>query len=179
MGVGALMVRADRYGAGVEKAGVRHTPGPWAFSFESVDPEWAVVTTPGGAIVANVNADHRQQANARLIAAAPDMLAAMKQASEILRGRGYPGWGIAKDILNEAIAKATLTPTGGTDTAERQCDRCHGNGEIVTDWGRYKHPHEGDKGDEAVAECPECGGSGLVCGDMTVFVPTPTGGSHD
>lgn len=51
-----------------------HTPGPWCYSFESVDPEWAVVTTSGGAIVANVNADYRQDGNARLIAAAPDLL---------------------------------------------------------------------------------------------------------
>ena len=55
-----------------------HTAGPWVFSFESIDPEWAVVTTAGGAIIANVNADHRQEANARLIAAAPALLAVSK-----------------------------------------------------------------------------------------------------
>lgn len=42
------------------------------------------------------------------------------------------------------------------------CERCQGNGEIVTDWDRYRHPHEGDKGDEAVAECPDCGGEGII-----------------
>ena len=42
------------------------------------------------------------------------------------------------------------------------CERCQGNGEIVTDWDRYKHPHEGDVGDEAVAECPDCGGEGII-----------------
>lgn len=57
------------------------TPGPLVVSFESVDPEWCVVTTTGGAVIANVNADHRQQANARLIAAAPDL------AAEVLRLR--------------------------------------------------------------------------------------------
>lgn len=54
------------------------TPGPWAFSFESIDPSWAIVTTSGGAIVANVNADHRQEANAHLIAAAPDLYKALE-----------------------------------------------------------------------------------------------------
>lgn len=55
-----------------------HTPGPWKYSFESVDPEWAVVhNTLGGPVIANVNADHRQEANARLIAAAPAMLEAL------------------------------------------------------------------------------------------------------
>lgn len=42
------------------------------------------------------------------------------------------------------------------------CERCHGNGEIVTDWDRYRHPHPDDKGDEAVAECPDCGGEGII-----------------
>lgn len=46
--------------------------------------------------------------------------------------------------------------------AERtQCERCQGNGEVVTDWDRYKHPHATDVGDEAVAECPDCSGYGF------------------
>ncbi len=53
-----------------------HTPGPWFFSFESVDPEWAIITISGGFVVANVNSHQKQEANARLIAAAPDMLVA-------------------------------------------------------------------------------------------------------
>lgn len=52
------------------------------------------------------------------------------------------------------------------------CDRCQGNGEIVTDWERYKHPHEGDKGDEAVAECPDCGGEGII--DHPAAQPAPS-----
>lgn len=43
---------------------------------------------------------------------------------------------------------------------EDRCERCQGNGEIVTDWDRYLHPHKGDAGDEAVEECPDCGGRG-------------------
>lgn len=53
------------------------------------------------------------------------------------------------------------------------CERCQGNGEIVTDWDRYKHPHEGDIGDEAVAECPDCGGEGII--DTTEFAPASQG----
>lgn len=51
---------------------------------------------------------------------------------------------------------------------QETCERCQGNGEIVTDWERYLHSHEGDIGDEAVAECPDCGGEGII--DM----PSPT-----
>lgn len=40
------------------------------------------------------------------------------------------------------------------------CETCQGNGEIVTDWERYLRPYDGDVGDEAVAECPDCGGTG-------------------
>lgn len=43
---------------------------------------------------------------------------------------------------------------------EIECSRCCGNGEIVTDWERYKHPHPDDEGDEAVADCPDCDGRG-------------------
>jgi len=40
------------------------------------------------------------------------------------------------------------------------CEQCQGNGEIVTDWRRYLHAEPGDKGDEAVATCPDCDGTG-------------------
>ena len=49
---------------------------------------------------------------------------------------------------------------GATDM--HTCERCQGNGEIVTDWERYLSPHKGDVGDEAVAECPDCGGEGVI-----------------
>ena len=42
------------------------------------------------------------------------------------------------------------------------CEACQGNGEVVTDWNRYTHPHPGDKGDEAVSMCQECNGTGEV-----------------
>ena len=89
-----------------------HTPGPWRISKLT---ETAVEDGDGRGICStggyqqNFDTERVYQenrANARLIAAAPDLLDACKRASEILRGRGYPGWGVAKDILNEAIAKA-------------------------------------------------------------------------
>jgi len=43
-----------------------------------------------------------------------------------------------------------------------QCETCCGNGEIVTDWDRYLHSHPGDKGGEAVADCPDCDGCGTI-----------------
>lgn len=43
-----------------------------------------------------------------------------------------------------------------------QCDRCQGNGEVVTDWDKYLHAHGSRIGDEAVAECPDCSGIGWI-----------------
>lgn len=43
-----------------------------------------------------------------------------------------------------------------------RCNTCQGNGEIITDWDRYLTGQPGDKGDEAVAECPDCDGTGEV-----------------
>ena len=57
----------------------------------------------------------------------------------------------------EAIARRALRPA-----EDAQCECCQGNGEIVTDWDRYLHAHDGDQGDEAVAECPDCNGTGRV-----------------
>lgn len=56
------------------------TPGPWRASWESVDPDWAIVTGPGGGIVSNVN--DAEQPNARFIAAARDLVPAMADRLE-------------------------------------------------------------------------------------------------
>lgn len=56
------------------------TPGPWRASWESVDPDWAIVTGPGGGIVSNVN--DAEQPNARFIAVARDLVPAMADRLE-------------------------------------------------------------------------------------------------
>lgn len=50
----------------------------------------------------------------------------------------------------------------GINSEGETCRACQGNGEIVTDWERYMHPHPGDVGDESVAECPDCDGRGRL-----------------
>jgi hypothetical protein len=104
----------------------KHTPGPW-FIRREPDPQrengwmlphdWLIEQDAGegfGRWIATfprlVDGEQEQQiADAHLIAAAPDLLAAAEQALELLR-TGAPGWGVAKDILNAAIAKATGEP---------------------------------------------------------------------
>ena len=55
------------------------TPGPWLIGeAQSIDETWSIVTTSGGSIIANVNDRHDRLSNARLISAAPDLLAALR-----------------------------------------------------------------------------------------------------
>lgn len=49
-----------------------------------------------------------------------DLLAAAKRVLEILHGKGFPGWGVAKDILGEAIAKAESSKSFETYVDERR-----------------------------------------------------------
>lgn len=119
--------------------------------------------------------------------AAPDMLAALQAADcpnwvhnagitnsiEDLRAIAlwYADWN--NSVRLPAIAKAAggTAPAPDLITADTAtCDRCQGNGEIVTDWDRYKHPHDGDVGDEAVAECPNCNGTGCTAPAPAVTV---------
>jgi len=80
----------------------KHTPGPWTFVHEGgidggyfIDAKEDVVVLPRGRL---------NEADARLIAAAPDMLVALQDA--LLHGN-LPGW-IAKRV-GAAIAKAEGT----------------------------------------------------------------------
>lgn len=98
-----------------------HTPGPWAFDWEDEDRKWAIVTSPTGKIVANVNTESGPDlpplvsdkmpagANARLIACAPSMLTALKEALHPLEMYHIYGWPDRNNVIAQvksAIAKA-------------------------------------------------------------------------
>lgn len=57
----------------------QHTPGPWATSSLSNGTEWTV-SIDGGDMLADLTGCPNEQANARLIAAAPELFAALEQA---------------------------------------------------------------------------------------------------
>lgn len=93
-----------------------HTPGPWTVDWD-YDEGWNhhIESSPGNRIcfMAHDGADHQKQfdANARLIAAAPDMLAALKDLLAIIDaqrwGRPWAGRPHAEaDAALAAIAKA-------------------------------------------------------------------------
>ncbi len=99
-----------------------HTPGPWSHSADSVDPEWTIVTGHGGLVVANVNDvndEEKHTANARLIAAAPELLAELQNIANAKRfsrehfadDSAFCDW--AQSRARAAIARATSQPEGG------------------------------------------------------------------
>lgn len=65
------------------REGQQHTPGPWTFSPD--DPSQVNIYGDTGRIVAVVdNVDEHDEANARLITAAPDLLQAARYALELI-----------------------------------------------------------------------------------------------
>lgn len=86
-----------------------HTPGPWAVDLH------LITTADGETLVAKASTDRslaRVEANARLIAAAPDLLAAL-ESLDAARGhtfhkpagqKGFDAVVIPRDIFDAAIA---------------------------------------------------------------------------
>ena len=94
------------------------------------------------------------------MASHPDTKAAIDSA-EYICAQWEKNQGASSLTIALRALLSTLSPPAPDG---QQCDRCQGNGEIVTDWDRYRHPHDGDVGDEAVAKCPDCEGEGVVAG---------------
>lgn len=82
--------------------------------------------------------------------------------SEDMARMGYEGRRESIESLLRWIFARYSQPAASAEPEQEICQRCQGNGEIVTDWDRYKNPRPGDVGDEAVAECPDCDGTGKV-----------------
>ncbi len=86
-----------------------HTLGPWVNDAAAVN---AIDIMAGGERIATIYAEEEisraDEANARLIAAAPDLLAAAEDALETLEIE-FPGHPYS-DQLRAAIAKATGAP---------------------------------------------------------------------
>ena len=83
----------------------QHTPGPWTTSSLPNGTEWTV-SIDDGDMLADLTGCPNEQANARLIAAAPDLLAALQIAEDALDM--YSG-GQSSDLaaIRIAIDKAT------------------------------------------------------------------------
>lgn len=77
-----------------------HTPGPWYWRGERIEPG-----SGGDDFIAKINdVSLQRQENARLITAAPDMLAALRLASEVLAVAGMKE---TQAVIAEAVELAT------------------------------------------------------------------------
>ena len=82
-----------------------HTKGPWTTYIKGGVDGW--ITAADGNLIACAVRYESMQANAALIAAAPDMLAASEAfMSELDSGDNFMAWEKAKAELRAAIAKA-------------------------------------------------------------------------
>lgn len=101
----------------------KHTPGPWQYyaDLPSVDPNWHIVTNASHLrILANIHIEPENEmdsANARLIAAAPELLESLKQVVASLE-YWFPRNGDSEGVnsvmmktAHTAIAKAEGTAT--------------------------------------------------------------------
>lgn len=97
-----VQARRREYEAKQQQA--QHTPGPWETSSNS-DGDWDVCGPDGGDMIADLKGCDNAEANARLIAAAPELLAALKGAEQIISvSDGH--WQAALEKIRAAIAKA-------------------------------------------------------------------------
>lgn len=90
--------------------GSKHTPGPWTIEpFDNFDK--SIVIREPGVAVDNDDVNHAEAAaNARLIAAAPDLLAALRECLTVIDPEADPTHRSNREILAQAraaIAKAT------------------------------------------------------------------------
>lgn len=103
---------------------MKHTPGPWRLVNDAQGPCMVMHPTLAGVAIANlgvcfnpVNGYHEdasaeRSANARLIAAAPDLLAALKYCSAVCAGEIMNKNGLinALELARKALTKATGEP---------------------------------------------------------------------
>ena len=102
----------------------KHTPGPWAVG-RTVYPNIAILCK--GNIVAEVRTYgvgmitegetapwHNAEANARLIAAAPELLEALRELLDQLEGIGIPEWAGAEGLSLEQATAAVYKAEGQT-----------------------------------------------------------------
>ena len=95
----------------------QHTPGPWQIeTFDDVPHSRIHAKGEIGGAIADIYGNGDHGANARLIAAAPDLLAALREVDEAGRAKYASDFGAAEALqrvaktARAAISKATEKP---------------------------------------------------------------------
>jgi hypothetical protein len=98
----------------------KHTPGPWKIAFFEYEPNEVFVQWPHGYAAVHGSRAGRE-ANARLIAVAPDLLAALNDLlpyTDDLCDAGPEGYGWQSLELEEVIGKARAAISKATGQTE-------------------------------------------------------------
>lgn len=90
---------------------MKHTPGPWSVNYACIVEAPRKFRHNLAICAVNGNSVEEGEANAKLIAAAPELLAVLKWTSEELYQRGYLGY----EELCEKIDLITEKAEGLTD----------------------------------------------------------------
>lgn len=82
----------------------QHTPGPWVYHAKTS----TVQPYPGSGTICALSLRGEREANARLIAAAPELLAALEKVDAYLAPEGDEddAWHDIRVVIQEAIARA-------------------------------------------------------------------------
>jgi hypothetical protein len=106
-----------------------HTPGPWRFSQDGGEPYWSVaMPLCGGDGYGSGNAMvYTSESDARLIAAAPDLLATCKALAHDIRAFQFTDgeYRLSEDSARQILAlldREITKATEGTDGKERSLD---------------------------------------------------------
>ena len=88
-----------------------HTPGPWSYEMHelSTGPSGIVYGKNGQRVGSAGGTDHLTEEDARLIAAAPEMLHTLKYAEDILQAAASDGRKPSIKDLNDIIEVVRLT----------------------------------------------------------------------
>lgn len=83
---------------------IKHTPGPWVVNLDQVDcgEGKLSIEAPGEYFIAQVDSSANQEANARLIAAAPELLKLAQRVAALNRDAGQIGAGMLATLVDEA-----------------------------------------------------------------------------
>lgn len=104
----------------------KHTPGPWTYAIDDeYDAEVFVDDNlPGRAVIAEVATQPEREANARLIAKAPELLTSLKALVEETIAKDNPGdYGVSSsaDVMTEA--RALIAEIEGGRVSRRRARR--------------------------------------------------------
>ena len=78
---------------------LNHTPGPW--HTKKISGDWGIFDADGNYVAAPSNHSDFEEGNARLIAAVPEMVAALKQIATL---QGYATWTGTPEAYIAALA---------------------------------------------------------------------------